>query len=397
MKKVCVVGNFSGRNAGDAAILGGVLHDLNQRYSDLQYIIPTINTGFVKRSYSEYNIRPAGMMPWNLSVKIAGLPILRSVMKSDLVLVTDAILFDLKLFNPLFNYLSTMALVLPMAARKGIPVVLYNVSLGPVTTKAGAWCMRRVIDSAREIIVRDPPSEKILDQVGRSDRNAVKGADCALNVIPSDAERVALIASERGFDSAKPYVTFNVNSYLDVFVRGERQAIDRADFCRRMGRVIDRTRSELSAATVMVCTQPMDLGIVDDVLSNVADRATVPLVTNRDYSYQDVAGVLGGASLHVGMRTHSLILASSSATPVIGIIATPKNRGYMMSIKQDERMMEFPRLTEDSMMKLIHDTWENRGEIRTELTGIVSAEKEKAAQSADLLKPFLMGSTDEQR
>ncbi len=85
MKKVCVIGNFSGRNAGDAAILGGVLHDLDERYNDLQYIIPTINAGFVKRSYSEYNIRPVGMMPWNLSVKIAGLPIILSVLQSDLV------------------------------------------------------------------------------------------------------------------------------------------------------------------------------------------------------------------------------------------------------------------------------------------------------------------------
>ncbi len=391
MKRVCVIGNFSGRNAGDAAILGGVLNDIDARYSDIQYDVPTINKAFVKRSYSEHNVTPVGMMPWNLSLKIAGIPIFRSALRSDLILVTDAILFDLKLFNPLFNYLSTMAFVLPLAARRGIPVVLYNVSLGPVTTRSGAWCMQRVVDAAKDIIVRDPPSKDVLQQIGRSERNAVTGADCALNVVPSDSERVKQIASERGFDSCKPYVTFNVNSYLDVFVRGERQAIDRAEYCKLMGRVIDQTRSDLRAATVMVCTQPMDLGIVEEVLSHVADRDKVPLVTNRDYSYQDVAGVLAGAQLHVGMRTHSLILATASATPVIGIIATPKNRGYMMSIKQDAQMMEFPQLTHESMMDLIRSTWERRETLSVELADIVAVEKAKAAHSADLLKPYLSG------
>lgn len=390
MKRVCVIGNFSGRNAGDAAILGGVLHDMDARYNGLTYDVPTINTDFVRRSYTEHNVVPLGMMPWNLSVKIAGLPVVRSILRSDLVLVTDAILFDLKLFNPLFNYLSTMAFVLPLAKRRNIPVVLYNVSLGPVTTKAGAWCMRRVIDAADQIIVRDPPSINLLNQVDREEREAVLGADCALNVVPSDAERVAQIGRERGFDASQPYVTFNVNSYLDVFVRGERQAIDRADYCKLMGRVIDRTRAELGVATVMVCTQPMDLGIVNEVLDNVADREKVPLVTNRDYRYQDIAGVLGRARIHTGMRTHSLILATASATPVIGIIATPKNRGYMMSIKQDAQMMEFPQMTEDSMMDLVKHTWERREALQSELKEIVAVEKAKAAQSADRLKPYLL-------
>ena len=118
-KRICVIGNFSGRNAGDAAILQGLLKDVTAVYGPLRFDVPTINTDFVARQYGEFDVNPVGLMPWNLSIKILGLPIVRSILRSDLILVTDAILFDRKLFNPLFNYLSTMALVLPLAKSQG--------------------------------------------------------------------------------------------------------------------------------------------------------------------------------------------------------------------------------------------------------------------------------------
>ena len=187
MKRVCVIGNFSGRNTGDAAILGGLLEDVDRLYQGVSYDVPTINTSFVRRTYAGHAVRPVGLMPWNLSAKILGLPVFLSTLRADLVLVTDAILFDLRLFNPLFNYLSTMALVLPAASRAGVPVVLYNVSLGPVRTAAGRACMRRVIDSSSKIILRDDESLEVLRAAGRGGVGVLRAADCALNVEPAPA------------------------------------------------------------------------------------------------------------------------------------------------------------------------------------------------------------------
>ena len=122
MKKITVLGNFSGRNAGDAAILGCLLQDVATLYKDVQFYIPTINTKFVAESYREFDVKPISLLPWNFSVKIFGLPVFRTALKSDLILVTDAILFDRKLYNPLFNYLWTLSILLPKAKAKGIPV-----------------------------------------------------------------------------------------------------------------------------------------------------------------------------------------------------------------------------------------------------------------------------------
>ncbi|MEI6972439.1 MAG: polysaccharide pyruvyl transferase family protein [bacterium] len=390
MKRICVIGNFSGRNAGDAAILGCLLEDVSRLYPDVEYDIPTINPGFVRRHYSEHRIRPVPMLPWNLSAKIFGLPVFRSVLRSDLVLVTDAILFDLHLFNPLFNYLSTMALVLPMARSRGIPVVLYNVSLGPITSRAGRVCMNRVLRSSSRIVVRDRESTEMLQRLGLEHGPIDLGADCALCTRPSDAARIDEISKAAGISWAgRGTVSFNVNSYLDVFVRQGGKRFARRHFAELMAATVDRTINELNVNALFVMTQPMDTGINDEVLALVRRRDAVRLVTNRECTYRDIAGLFSRVSLHVGMRTHSLILASSVGTPIIGIIATPKNRGFMRSIGQDARMVEFQDLTADRLFNLISESWQNRQAISAHVASEVLKAAELARKTATFLAPYL--------
>jgi polysaccharide pyruvyl transferase WcaK-like protein len=390
MKRICVIGNFSGRNAGDAAILGGLLEDVSRLYPDAEFWVPTIAPGFVRRQYAAYRVRPVGLLPWNLSAKIFGLPVLRATLGSDLVLVTDAILFDRRLWNPLFNYLSTMALVLPLAAARGVPVVLYNVSLGPVATRAGVWCLRRVVDAARRIVVRDRESLALLDRIGRGDREALVGADCALNVRPAPPERLdAVLAREGVRFGERGTITFNANSYLDVFVRERGPRVRADDFARLLARVADRTIEELGVRLVFVVTQPMDLDLNRAVRAAMTRADQTSLVSNLTLTYEDLAGLFARVGLHVGMRTHSLILATAVGTPAVGIMATPKNRGYMRSIEQDARMVEFGDGLEDRLLAAIRASWANRERIAAELKPIIAREKEKARRCAAELLPFL--------
>jgi polysaccharide pyruvyl transferase WcaK-like protein len=394
-KRICVVGNFSGRNAGDAAILGGLLKEVTAAFGPLKFDVPTINTGFVSHQYADFDVEPVGMMPWNLSIKIFGLPIIRSILRSDLVLVTDAILFDMKLFNPLFNYLSTMALVLPMAKWRGIPVVLYNCSLGPAKTNAGRACLRRVLEAADVIILRDEESLGEIPENRDIESRIQRGADCALNINPAGDERIeAIINSEDLSPGGTPFLTFNVNSYIDVFVRSRGKRIGIEEFASLISNAVNQVMSRLDANIVFVVTQPMDMKITNIVLSGIERRDRIRMIKNPDYTFAELAGVFSRAQIHVGMRTHSLILASSVETPVVGIISTPKNRGYMKSIKQDERMVEFDVLTAEYLADLVVATWENRQVLRKELAPIIVEEKGKAAGATEFLQQYLGTSTE---
>ncbi|MBT8440393.1 MAG: polysaccharide pyruvyl transferase family protein [Gammaproteobacteria bacterium] len=394
-KRICIIGNFSGRNAGDAAILGGLLKEVTAAFGPLRFDVPTINTGFVSRQYADFDVEPVGMMPWNLSIKIFGLPIIRSILRSDLVLVTDAILFDMKLLNPLFNYLSTMALVLPMAKWRGIPVVLYNCSLGPAKTNMGKACLQRVLEASDVIILRDEESLGEIPKNRDIESRIQRGADCALNIDPAEEERIdAILRKEDLSPNGKHFLTFNVNSYIDVFVRSRGKRIGIEEFAALISAAVNQVMPRLDANVVFVVTQPMDMKITNMVLSGIEQHDRIRMIKNPDYTFAELAGVFSRAQIHVGMRTHSLILASSVITPVVGIISTPKNRGYMKSIKQDERMVEFDVLTADYLADMVVATWDNRQVLREELAPIIVEEKAKAAGATEFLQQYLETSAE---
>jgi polysaccharide pyruvyl transferase WcaK-like protein len=197
------------------------------------------------------------------------------------------------------------------------------------------------------------------------------------------------VAAEGMQSGGRPFVTCNINSYIDVFVRDRGTRVGIEQFAELMGEAINDFMARIDANVVFVITQPMDAKITQLVISHVRDVQRVRLVTNTKYSYAELAGIFSKAEMHLGMRTHSLILASSVNTPIVGILSTPKNRGYMRSIRQDKRMIEFTDLSAAGLAECVWQTWQSRQEIRDELAVIIAGEKHKAAAAARFLEPYM--------
>lgn len=390
--RIAVIGNYSGRNVGDAAILGGLLHDITCTYPErpLRFEVPTIAPGFIRRAYAEYPVHPVGLLPWHLSVKILGLPILRCVLRADLVLVTDAVLFDYRLYNPLFNYLHTLSWVLPLAAGRGVPVVLYNVSLGPVRTEAGRRSLGRVLRASRKLIVREPLSASLARELGPAALRPLQGADAALSIRPAPPEALRRLGPRLGpFASDRPILAFNVNRYLDAFMSGNGKDRDAQGFQRAVASVLERAIRELGVQVMMVQTHPADAAMTRGVLSEMRDRAFVAAVDNSFAGYPEMAALLGRADALIGMRTHSLILAALMGTPVAGIIAYPKTCGFLQSIGCPELALEFSDLDEESLWGLVRTVWGRRSSLASALRPAIRREREKAAGAAHELSDWL--------
>ena len=54
MKTITVLGNNSGRNAGDNAILGNLLDDFALEHSDILFQVPTLNTRFIQQRIRQF-------------------------------------------------------------------------------------------------------------------------------------------------------------------------------------------------------------------------------------------------------------------------------------------------------------------------------------------------------
>jgi polysaccharide pyruvyl transferase WcaK-like protein len=390
--RITVLGNFSGRNTGDAAILEGVLRDVTQTFPErrLAFRVPTINPRFVRQAYAGYPVLPVSQLPTRLSLKVLGVPTIRAVLGADLVLVTDAILFDRRLYNPLFNYLHTMSWLLPWAARRGVPVVLYNMSLGPIHSPAGLACLGRVLRAARRIILRDRLSFELASRAAPGLPPPIAGADSALSALPAPAARVdGLVRDYRVGASGRPVLGFNVSAYVDTYASDGRRRISDVDFQTTVAAVLDRAVAELRVDVLLVVTQPMDRRMTEAVARRMRYRDRARIVGNPPLSHGEIAGLLGRIEAFIGMRTHSLILASGMQTPLAGIIAYPKNRGYLESIDRSDGMLEFAAFSPVTLWNLVRATWEQRETLRRRLAPAVERERARARAAAAELADWL--------
>jgi hypothetical protein len=163
INSVCLLGSAAGRNAGDAALISGIMEAIDLRLKRrLLYRVPTLFPRFVEQTYRHNRVEAINVMPWTGSLKLLGWPTYRAVTGSDLSLVFDAVLFDRSLFNPMFNFLSSLYFLLPAAKKAGRRVGLYNCGVGPITTDLGAKMLKKVCDSCDFITVREEGSAEVL-------------------------------------------------------------------------------------------------------------------------------------------------------------------------------------------------------------------------------------------
>ena len=101
MKKIFIVGAFSGKNVGDNAILECILKDIKILNPDVTFIIPTKDIKYINRYSDQYSIQTIPINLKNLFLKFIPISIqsLKSIRDSDLIVITASLFYDWKLFN----------------------------------------------------------------------------------------------------------------------------------------------------------------------------------------------------------------------------------------------------------------------------------------------------------
>ncbi len=382
MKTITVLGNNSGRNAGDNAILGNLLDDFALKRSDILFKIPTLNARFIQSAFGQHRIEPIGLLPWNLALKNLGWPMFKAMTDTQMVLVTDNILFDRKFYNPFVNNLNAISLFSPFCKKKNIPIILYNASVGPIARKPGIKALQKVLDCSPLAITRDLSTKELIEKLGLRHPEIKVHADCALNTaIPPDTRMDEIIRKEGLFTNLKGTIGLNVNAYIDDF--NQKGTLNREKFCQIIAGTADKLIETLDVDIMFTVSQIMDMKITKEcvALSHFQDR--IKIVGNCDYSYQELTGLLSRVEVHAGLRTHTLIFCSAIGTPMVNISAYPKSDAFLETVGMGDWTLRIDDLSVDSLTSLMMKSWENRNELRDHMKPIVDEEKQKARNSVD--------------
>lgn len=391
LESITLLGSSSGRNAGDAALLSGIMDSVDKACQrPLTYEIPTIRPEYVRRTYKN-QVRAVSMLPWCGSLKMLGIPTYRSIMRTDLSLIFDAILFDRSLYNPLFNFMSTLYLLLPLAKKRGKRMAFFNVGTGPVDTPRGREMLRELAEMMDFITVRDQDSLDILVNLGVKNPRMLLTADAALTVAPSDESRIKQIYQDLGLNPEEELLAVNINAYIDTWARPRRPSMGKEKFLQVYAGALNEVVRQLKVPLLLVCTQHHDVAITNELASRIKSREPVRLISNKDYNHYDIKGVLSKVSLLAAMRLHAMILASSELAPVVGIAYQPKCAYYFKTLELERWMMSFADFSEQTLASLILEGWDKKSEIKDTLNRRIPVLQSHAFKAAELVAAMRNG------
>mgnify|MGYP003972590431 CR=1 FL=1 len=377
MANVCVLGSNSGRNAGDAAILSSIIHNTLEAAPGTTFEVPVPRKRDIYSRYASDVVRAIPMMPWNLSLRFIGWTTARSIARSDAVLITDGIIFDIKLLNPLFNFLILLVFVVPLARILRKPVICFLVGIGPLDSRLGQKCARFVCDRCDAIWVREHDSKTLLQSVGIPAERIQVYADAAFVNPPAPGTRVDEIMNENGLkDCDQKMVGININSYVDQWLKAS-EGVDKADFTKALADGLDLLVDD-GYQIVLLLTQIMDIAYAHEVLELARNKEKITVMGNDRYSSEELMGVMGRMTYFAGMRLHSLILASAMNVPCIGLAYAPKVRHFMDLMEPPASLIELTAFSGKKLRAQIQRLADDDEAIRTAYSRRVKTLKDQA-------------------
>ncbi len=383
---ITLLGNNSGRNLGDAAIMSAIFDSVTKELPDAEFLVPSIAPKFIDDNYSDkFNAKGVDVRPRTLSLRLLGLPTLMALKKSDVALICDGIIFGYKLFSP-HNFLITLIFVVPLARLLGCKVVCFSCGIGPFPSKLSKIFAKWVINLCDLVIMRENDSKKLAEDIGVTRPIQVTGDAAFLNYISSE-ERAREIAVKEGIDLSRPLLGLNVTPYLDSWLKSSERVSspqtyleNLADSILEAKRIIKESNSEDPQCVLFSCS-PMD----EEFTHKIAAMIDAKVIDNTKYLSHDMQAVMKLCGLLMGMRFHSLVLSSGVGTPIVGLVYAPKVRGYMRYLECEEYSVELNTISPEVLGKTLSSAWLERTALQERQQKIVRTISEGARKASKQL------------
>lgn len=199
MRRICVLGSFSGRNKGDLAILRSQLIQLQIGAVDELTIYIFSKDVIQLREYLS-DIIEDGQGGKRIDIKILrsftayiGPKTLLVLARCNRIIIGGGgLFFDYRLFDISFSHLLNIFIIVLLLKWLGKDLMIYAVGCSHLNSRAARWMTRFVVNNAKIVSVRDRLSKMIFSEC--SDREIVLGSDPAFLLGPKKTARAERIA-----------------------------------------------------------------------------------------------------------------------------------------------------------------------------------------------------------
>ena len=164
-----------------------------------------------------------------------------------------------------------------------------------------------------------------------------------------------------------------------------------------IARLFDRLVENFQATIIFVphCIEPYqhrDDRVLAKEIYNAMKNKHKARVLIKEYSPEELKGLMGEFDLFIGARVHSVIGALSMGVPSYTLTNSSDKRAYSLigkMLKQEDWIYDVENLNANTLFASIMDLLSASDKIRKDLPSIISSVKEKALLNGKLLKALL--------
>ncbi len=299
---VLMSGYYGFSNAGDDAILESVYQSI-QKVSDEVSITVLSND-------PEQTMRCCGADALNRFQIPA---VWKALRRCDALLSGGgSLLQDRTSTRSILYYLSIMR----GASLLGKPVMLYANGIGPVDKPGNRRRVRRAVERADLVTLRDHSSENELREMGVTRQDLHVTADPVFHLEPADRENSIQLIQSAGLQENIPFAAVSVRNWPDT-----------QKFVIELAAVCDHIRRSYGMEILFLLMQPQnDREAAQQVRETMEEPS---YLLDISCSPKELMGVLGQAKLCLAMRLHTLIFAARMSVPMVGLVYDPKVESYL--------------------------------------------------------------------
>jgi polysaccharide pyruvyl transferase CsaB len=354
--RVGISGSYGGLNLGDEAILQSIT-------SQLRASLPVELTVFsrdAKDTMTRHKVERA------VAVRdLSREEVLPEVEALDLLILGGGgILYD----GGATSYLREVAL----AHDRGVPVLVYAISAGPLQEPANQALVRECLDRAAAVTVRERRARQILEDAGVRAEIEVT-ADPALLLEPEPLPSDAL--KHEGLSESPRLIGISVRE-----PGAAAPDIDEQHYHALLANAADYMVDRFDANLVFVPMEPrrQDAQHSHAVISQMA-HAHRAMVLKGEYTPGQLLSLIGHFDFAVGMRLHFLIFAALKGVPFVALPYASKVAGFLEDLEIE--MPPLKHVNAGQLIAYIDRSWDLRRSLQARLDEALPPLKERAKRT----------------
>lgn len=328
--------------------------------------------------------------------KVMNKAIWREYHRSDLIIICHDQVNSVSGF--ILNYSPIYITLVAKALQK--PIVIYANGTFGFRTKISEILATYVLNNVDLITVRDRESFLYLKRFVWNKARIHLTGDPAILLPPVDPEKVKSILREENIDKNNGLLVGAAltRGVLSKAFQGHTSPATRyKKAISEIARLFDRLIENFQATIVFIphCIEPYkhrDDRLIAKEIYNIMKNKHNVRVLIKEYTPEELKGLMAQFNLFISARVHSVIGALSMGVPSYTLTSASDRRAYGLigkMLKQEEWIYNVENLDADRLFERMTDLLSASDKIRENLPSIIKSAKEKTLLNGRLLKALL--------